>query len=89
MGNTNSAKRHLAKVAALPCCLCGAHGVQVHHIKEGKTFGKREKLHFCTIPVCESCHTGPKGIHGDETMLRIVKKSETELLAETLERIYG
>lgn len=86
---TAAQRRHMGLVASLPCCLCGAHGVQVHHIKEGKTFGKRDKLHFCTIPVCESCHTGPNGIHGDETILRIVKKSETELLAETLERIYG
>ena len=86
---TAAQRRHMGLVASLPCCLCGAHGVQVHHIKDGKTFGKRDKLHFCTIPVCESCHTGPKGIHGDRAMLRLVKKSETELLAETLEAIYG
>lgn len=86
---TAAQRRHMGLVAQLPCCLCGAHGVQVHHITEGKTFGKRDKLHFCTLPICESCHTGPKGIHGDKTMLRLVKKSETELLAETLEAIYG
>jgi hypothetical protein len=86
---TSAQRRHMGLVAQLPCCLCGAHGVQVHHITEGKTFGKRDKLHFCTIPVCEPCHKGPGGIHGDRTMLRIVKKTETELLAETLEAIYG
>lgn len=85
----SGAKRHLARVAKLPCCLCGAHGVQVHHVTEGKTFGKRDRLHFCTIPVCPSCHTGTHGIHGDKSMLRIAKRSELELLSETLERIYG
>jgi len=82
-------KRHMGRVAALPCCLCGAYAVQVHHVTEGKTFGARDRLHFCTIPVCESCHTGSKGIHGDKTMLRIAKRSELELLSETLEQIYG
>lgn len=80
---------HMGRVAELPCCLCGAMPVEVHHVTEGKTFGKRDKLHFCTIPVCPSCHRGPQGIHGDKTMLRIKKKSELELLSETLEAIYG
>ncbi len=84
-----ASKRHLGRVAALPCCLCGAHGVEVHHVTEGKTFGKRDKLHFCTIPVCQSCHSGSLGIHGDKTMIRIAKRSELEFLSETLETIYG
>jgi len=84
-----ASRRHMGLVKALPCCLCGAYGSQAHHVTEGKTFGKRDKLHFCTIPLCESCHKGPGGIHGDKTMLRIAKKSELQLLAETLEAIYG
>lgn len=86
---TTGPQRHLARVHDLPCCLCGAVGVEAHHITEGKTFGKRDKLHFCTIPLCRSCHQGPQGIHGDKTMLRLSKKSELELLAETLEQLYG
>lgn len=82
-------RRHLARVAQLPCCTCGAQPVEVHHVTEGKTFGKRDKLHFCTIPVCQSCHSGRLGIHGDKTMLRVAKRSELELLSETLETIYG
>ncbi len=81
--------RHLARIHELPCCLCGAMPVEAHHIKDGRTFGKRDKLHFCTIPVCRSCHQGSKGLHGDGTMLRIAKKSELELLSETLEALYG
>lgn len=44
---------------------------------------------FLTVPLCPSCHTGPLGIHGDKTMLRIHKKDELDLLAETIERLYG
>lgn len=79
----------MERVAGLNCCTCGVYGVEVHHVTEGKVFGKRDNLAFCTIPLCKACHTGPKGIHGDRTMLRITKKSELELLSETLSKIYG
>lgn len=81
--------RHMGKVASLPCCLCGAHATEAHHIIEGRTFGKRDALAFATIPLCPSCHRGPQGVHGDKTMLRIAKVSELELLCQTLEAIYG
>lgn len=83
------ASEHLERVHGLPCATCGAYAVEAHHINEDRTFGKREKLHFCTIPLCAECHRGPKGVHGDKTFLRISKKSELELLGETLAKIYG
>jgi hypothetical protein len=91
-GNANvsvATQKHLARVHELPCALCGSHNIEAHHVTEGKTFGKRDKLHFCTIPLCTSCHQGPNGIHGNKNMLRLVNKSELELLSETLEKIYG
>lgn len=81
-------KRHMGRVAELPCATCGAYGVQVHHIREGQGMGQRAD-DFLTIPLCQPCHTGPQGIHGDKTMLRILKASELDLLAKTLEKIYG
>ena len=81
--------RHLSRLHELPCCLCGAMPVEAHHINEDRTFGKRDKLHFCCIPLCPDCHRGSGGVHGDKTMLRVAKKSELELLSETLEVIYG
>ena len=86
---TSGEMRHMERVAGLPCVLCGHTGVEVHHVTEGKTFGKRDRLAFCTIPVCPPCHKGERGIHGDKTMLRISKKSELEHLADTLRRLYG
>lgn len=32
---TLAAKRHMGRVAALPCCVCGAQPVEVHHILPG------------------------------------------------------
>lgn len=80
--------RHLDRVRELPCALCSQMPVEAHHI-EGRVFGKRDSLHFAVIPLCASCHRGSKGVHGDKSMLRIGKRSELELLSETLEKIYG
>ena len=79
----------MQKLHDLPCCLCGAMPVEAHHVTEDRTFGKRDKLHFCCIPLCPDCHRGSQGVHGDKTMLRLAKRSELELLSETLEAIYG
>lgn len=78
----------MGRVAELPCCLCGAYGVQVHHIREGVGMSQRQD-DFLTIPLCPDCHTGSQGIHGDKTMLRIHKVDELDLLALTLRQIYG
>lgn len=81
-------KAHMNRVAALPCCLCGAQPVELHHILEGRTPGRRSP-DWLVIPVCPGCHRGSEGIHGTKAMLRIIKKNELELLAETLGSIYG
>lgn len=85
-----ASKRHLARVAALPCCLCGAHGVEVHHARTGEAAGMAQRAgDMLTIPVCPDCHRGKMGLHGDRTMLRITKKTELQLVSETLEVLYG
>ncbi|MCK0507934.1 DUF968 domain-containing protein [Aromatoleum anaerobium] len=87
---SNKGKAHMGRVAQLPCCLCGTHGVQVHHIREGGAAGAGEKANdWLTLPVCPSCHTGTHGIHGNKSMLKLSGKSEHEHLGETLERLYG
>jgi hypothetical protein len=83
---TNAEKRWMDKVAQLPCSLCGAHGVHVHHIREGQGMAQRAS-NFLVVPLCPDCHTGPNGVHGDKTMLRIHKMSELDLLAKTIEAL--
>lgn len=81
-------KKHKDKVAKLPCCLCGNHGVQLHHIRTECGISQRQD-DMLVIPLCPDCHTGPLGVHGDKTMLRIKKWSELDCLVDTLRRLYG
>lgn len=79
-------KKWMDKVAQLPCVLCGAHGVQLHHIREGQGMAQRAS-NFLVVPLCPDCHTGPMGVHGDKTMMRIKKLSELDMLAQTIEAL--
>lgn len=85
-GSMSAAKRHMARVASLPCACCGMHGVHVHHIREGQGMSQRAS-DWLTIPLCPPCHTGPNGIHGNKSLIRIQKIDELDLLARTLEAL--
>jgi hypothetical protein len=87
--STKTEKRHMDKAAQLPCCLCGARPVELHHILEGRTPG-RKSPNWLVIPLCPDCHRGDSnGIHGRRAMMQIMKTNELELLGQTLELIYG
>ena len=45
VNGTAACKRHMAAVAALPCLVCGVHGVEVHH--EGKPRNDMRVLPLC------------------------------------------
>ena len=83
---TKAEAAHMAKVAQLSCACCGADGVHVHHIRDGQGMAQRA-AHFLTIPLCPSCHTGPKGIHGDKSRMRLMKLTELDMLADTIKRL--
>lgn len=83
------AKRHMGRVASLPCAVCGAQPVEVHHILDGRTPGRRSP-DWLTIPLCPDCHRGShNGIHGQRSMWDVMKKTELQCLADTLESLYG
>lgn len=87
--STAAEKRHLDRLSEMPCALCGAHGVHIHHILDGRIKG-RKSGNFTAIPLCPDCHTGShNGIHGRQAMLKVMKKTELELLGETIEALYG
>lgn len=80
-------KRHLARVKTLPCSCCGQSAPSdAHHIREGQGMGQRAS-DWLAIPLCKSCHQGSNGIHGDRSMLRILKTDELGLLAKTIEML--
>jgi hypothetical protein len=74
------------------CVLCELLGrdqasrTTIHHIREGQGMSQRAS-HWLVIPVCEECHQGQNGIHGDRQLLRLAKVEEVDLLAETIERV--
>ena len=51
-------------------------------------FSGRKSPNMLVIPLCKSCHTGSKGIHGDRAMWRIYKANELVCLAETLKKVF-
>lgn len=84
-------KRHMGRVAELGCVLCRRLGLgdtpaQVHHVREGQGMAQRAD-NFLTIPLCPSCHTGPRGIHGDKGLLKQAKCTELDLLADVIEAL--
>ena len=83
------AKRHMARVAALPCMVCEHVGlvsgpVELHHIGDSS-----ERSDFLVIPACTEHHRGATGFHGlgEREFCRRYKTSEIQLLAMTLERL--
>ena len=86
---SNFEKRHMQKVSELPCGVCGTSPVEVHHVLEGRTPGRKSPSALA-IPLCIDCHRHPlRGIHGQAAMWKIHKKSELDILAETIEKLYG
>lgn len=79
-------KRYLNRVAELPCVLCGAHGVHIHHAREGQGMAQRAQ-HWLAIALCPDCHTGPQGIHGNRQRLKARKLDEMDLLSMTIEQL--
>lgn len=81
----------MARVASLGCIVCqkmGMEGIpaEVHHIREGQGMSQRAS-NWLVVPLCPEDHRGPKGLHGDRTMMRMLKAEELDLLAWTLEEM--
>ena len=87
--STAREKRHMARVGALGCVVCKALDMrqetrtEVHHLREDQGMGQRAS-NWLTVALCTDHHTGPSGLHGDRTYMRILKWDETDLLSATL-----
>ena len=74
-------RKHLGKVAALGCIICG-NDAEIHHIRTGMGLGQRNN-HFNVIPLCHSHHrTSGFGIalHAGQKTWEANFCTETELL---------
>jgi hypothetical protein len=50
-------RKHMERVAQLPCVVCASWPVQVHHCIHGR-HSQRKASDTETIPLCMSCHDG-------------------------------
>lgn len=80
---TASEKRHIERVAALPCSVCEVPGPsEVHEIKQGQW--------NTSVALCADCHRGSlNGLHGQRRMWSLKKMDELDALAVTLDRVFA
>lgn len=86
---------YIAEIAAMPCILCELLGLpqtsktDAHHLRFGMGMAQRNHDELA-VPLChDGCHQGPRGIHGDRSLLRVANVDEVDLLAYTLRRRNG
>lgn len=92
--STAKGRRHMGRVAQLPCMLCqylglgDNHAVEVHHIREEQGAGQRAD-DMLTVALCIEHHRGPSGVHGlgKRGFFARYKITELDLLAMTLEAL--
>lgn len=91
--STAAAKRHMARVARVPCVICDLQGLGespsvVHHLKYRQGAADRAS-DWLTLAVCPFHHVGEGGIHTlkERGLYLRYRVSELDLLAMTLEAI--
>lgn len=70
---------HMARVARLPCVICGAWPVEVHHVICGR-FGQRRAADTDTISLCTEHHRGQSGIHASKQAWVALHGPDTDYL---------
>lgn len=81
-------QRWMDRVAGLPCRVCGAGAVELHHIREGQGAAQRAQ-HTLVLPLCPEHHRGASGLHGlgKRGFAARYRRDELDLLAETIEAL--
>ena len=78
---TVSERRHIERVARLPCSLCDRPGPsEVHEISQGQW--------YTSIALCADCHRGSLlGLHGQRRAWIVRKATELDALGVTVRRL--
>ena len=76
-------KAHMARVAKLPCLICGSWPVEVHHLPDPRS-------DIRVIPLCPQHHRreyGPGAYHYSRRTFNAAHGSDADLLARVAEMI--
>ena len=74
-------RRHIERVANLPCVVCGENGPsEVHEPEQG--------LWFASIALCPACHRGSDGWHGTRKRWALRRMDEIKAINETVKGAY-
>lgn len=78
---TVAEKRHIERIAAMDCVVCGAtRPSEVHEIDQGEW--------FTSIPLCATCHRHPiYGLHGQKANWKVLKLDELKALGKIVEAL--
>lgn len=87
---TAGAKKHMERVAQLPCVICKRWPVIVHHCICDR-YANRRASDFETIPLCPRHHdeTSPEGIHKSKDAWAAKHGADHEYLDWVTAEIYG
>lgn len=82
-----ASKRHMARVAELPCVVRGTFGVQVHHIRMSPITGAGQKASdWLTIPLDPDEH---RLLHADIKAWEMRNGRQIDHVTRVLETLYG
>lgn len=74
-------RRHIERVAALDCVVCGEPGPsELHEPEQG--------LWFASIALCPACHRGSDGWHGTRKRWTLRKMDEIKAINATVKGVY-
>lgn len=80
-------RKHLARVATLPCVVCGTSEVQVHHLRMAPITGAGHKASdWLTLPLCQRDHAD---LHADIPLWEMRYGRQIDHIVKTLGRLYG
>ena len=77
---TKAERAWVARVAALPCVVCGAAPVEVHEFEQGQW--------FTAVPLCPEHHRGRHGWHGDRLAWKLARIDKDEAINRTVGAVW-
>lgn len=76
---TAAERRHVDRVAQLPCVIDNAEPVEIHEFEQGQW--------FTAVPLCPACHRGPDGWHGTRKRWTLARMDPFKAINETHRRL--